>query len=504
MVSWLATFSNKLIYRSILTCLAVACASSCELQTNASTTPDTTSPPHYQKWADVRLDSLDDISIEALRARQYESIIRIETQLGGGDDDSAYQQHFSSDGSAVYKSFMASYHSDGQRIYTRIDVPASAPTVNGYPVMVLVHGWVGIDDAPGFDFGYKADSLYSRYIDAFVDAGYMVLTPGWRGHGTVDNKAADGIEFMQSWDNGSYISPVFYAIDVLNLVDGLQSIQSIDWKSLGFETGATPRADTQKIHLAGHSQGGDSALTVLAVSGENSSLKNKVTSASIWSGCFATRFDQALMYGPMATTLEAFMSGDGNWTGSSKGQDGSENPNFVFAWPPDWIGTVDIHSPEWSWQKDNWKLASVAESLQIKFSEMYDAVNRNVADINDARFEIEINEAGKAVVRHDPRIVDAMNRISAFNYAQYLTEPVSFHHSDQDYYSVPDWNSGLSDRINAIGGNSRDFTYAGNTHSLLISKHEWFSPKGTTEGFEAMLLHDLNLAETTGNQPTND
>jgi hypothetical protein len=326
----------------------------------------------------------------------------------------------------------------------------------------------------------------------------MVLTPGWRGHGTVNKVPADGIEFMQTWDNGSYISPVYYAIDVLNLIDGLQSIENADWKSQGFETGSTPRADTHKIHVTGHSQGGDSALTVLAVSGENSLLKNKVSSASIWSGCFGTRFDQASIYGPMATTLEAFMSGDGTWTGSSTGQDGSENPNFVFAWPPDWIGTLDIHSPEWTWQADNWKLRSVAESLQIKFSAMYDAVNQNVADINDAHFEIEADESGKAIVRHDPRIVDAMYKISAYNYEQYLTEPILFHHSDQDYYSIPAWNSDLSRRINANGGSSLDFTYTGNTHSLLISKHEWFSPKGTEEGFKAMLLHDLSLAENGG------
>lgn len=396
---------------------------------------------------------------------------------------------------------MASYQSDGQRIYSRIDVPASEPPEDGYPVMVFVHGWVGIEDAPTFDFGYQAESLYSRYIDTFVDAGYMVLTPGWRGHGTVNNVPADGIEFMQTWDNGSYISPVFYAIDVLNLIDGLQSIENADWKSQGFKTDNTPRADIHKIHLTGHSQGGDSALTVLAVSGENSLLKNRVSSASIWSGCFGTRFDQASIYGPMATTLEAFISGDGTWTGSSTGQSGAENPNFIFAWPPDWIGTLDIHSPEWNWQTDNWKLGTVAESLQIKFSEMYDAVNQNVADINDAHFEIETNESGKAIARHDPRIVDAMYKISAYNYEQYLTEPISFHHSDRDYYSIPGWNSDLSGRINANGGNSLDFTYTGNTHSLLISKHDWFSPKGTTEGFKAMLLHDLNLAKNSGSQP---
>lgn len=265
---------------------------------------------------------------------------------------------------------------------------------------------------------------------------------------------------------------------------------------MGVEGTETPRVNHRKIHVTGHSQGGDSALTVMAVSGENSTLKNAVHSGSLWSGCFGTRFAQAGIYGPMATTLEAFMSGDGSWTGSAEGRDGSINPNFVFAWPSDWIGTLDTNSPDWSWQADNWKLKTVAESLEIKFSEMYNAINKNVENINDASFKIEQDNNGKAIVRHDPRIVEAMHRISAFNYEQYLTEPLLFHHSDQDYYSIPEWNAALSARINYSGGNSHDFTYPANTHSLLISKHEWFSKKGTREGFETMVSHDLNLLDS--------
>jgi dienelactone hydrolase len=494
-VHWLSPRLKKLIASTAFSCCILSGTNACTH--NAGNSPSPAETVHYHKWEDVHLDSLADISIESLRKRRYQSVINIESRLDNTDKGLEYQQHYSSDGSPVYNTYLASYISDGNRVYSRIDIPSTAPPKEGYPVMVFVHGWIGTNDAQEFDFGYKAGSLYSRYIDAFVDAGYLVLTPGWRGHGKVNGIPAEGIEFMQTWDNGSYISPIFYAIDVLNLVDGIQTIEQINWQDWGIENDRTPRVDHRKIHVNGHSQGGDSALTVLAVSGENSLLKNRVSSASIWSGCFGTRFDQASIYGPMATTLEAFMSGDGTWTGSSMGRDDSENPNFVFAWPPDWIGTLDIHSPEWTWQVDNWKLRSVAESLQIKFSEMYDAVNQNVADIDNAHFSIETNESGKAIVRHDPRIVDAMYKISAYNYEQYLTEPIFFHHSDQDYYSIPSWNSDLSGRINANGGSSLDFTYIGNTHSLLISKHEWFSPRETTEGFKAMLLQDLNLAETS-------
>jgi len=300
------------------------CIGACEAQTGTGTS----------------IDSLADLSIQALRARPYGSTLNIETRLGSAGDDSEYNRSFSMDGSLPYNTYIASYNSDGNRIYSRVDVPASPPPPEGYPVMIFVHGWVGLMGAPEFDFGYKADSLYARYIDAFVDAGFLVLTPGWRGHGTVDGIPAEGIEFMQTWDNGSYLSPMFYAIDVLNLVDGIQTIDDIDWASWGIYDGNIPRVNRSKIHVTGHSQGGDSALTVLAVSGEGSTLNNVVSTGSMWSACFGTRFAQASTYGPMATSLEAFMSGDGTWTGSAVGKDNSINSNFVFAWPPDWIGTL--------------------------------------------------------------------------------------------------------------------------------------------------------------------
>jgi dienelactone hydrolase len=457
---------------------------------------------HYQKWADPQLDSLADVSIDALRARHYGSIIRIETRLGAADGKSDYDLHYSTDGSPAYNSYLASYQSDGLRIYSRVDVPPSPPPEDGYPVMIFVHGWVGKDTASEFDFHYKAGSQYSRYIDAFVDAGYLVLTPGLRGHGTVNSIPAEGIEFLQAWDNGSYINPVFYAIDILNLIDGIQSLDTTDWTNWGYQNSSLPRVNPSIIHINGHSQGGDAALMVMAVSGEGSTLMNAVSSGSLWSGCFGTRFDQVQTYGPMMSTIEAFVSGDGTWTGSAVGRDGSINPNFVFAWPPDWIGTVDTDSLDWTWQANYWKLKTVAEALQMKFSQMYDAVNKNAQDINDAAFEIVILDDGKVEVIHDPRIVSAMYAIGAYNSEQYLTEPLLLHHSDQDYYSIPDWNADLSARINASGGNSRDYKYTGNTHSLLVSQHEWFNKEGIVEGFGTMIERDLDLSKSTGPETT--
>jgi len=476
------------------------CLGSCAGHTDLGINGIPLEPIHYQKWADTQLDSLADVSVEALRARHYGSVIHLETRLGAADDKSDYDLHFSADGTPAYNSYLASYQSDGLRVYSRVDIPSSPQPEDGYPVMIFIHGWVGKDDAPEFNFGYKAGSQYSRYIDAFVDAGYVVLTPGLRGHGTVNGILAEGIEFLQAWDNGSYVNPVFYAIDVLNLIDGIQSLNTARWDKWGYQHSPSPRVNPAIIHVNGHSQGGDAALMAMAVSGEGSALRNAVSSGSLWSGCFGARLDQVHIYAPMISTLEAFMSGDGTWTGSAVGHDGSINPNFVFAWPPDWIGTVDTNSPEWTWQADYWKLETVAEALQLKFSQMYDAVNKNAEDIDDATFEVVILDDGKVEVIHDPRIVSAMYAIGAYNSEQYLTEPLLLHHSDQDYYSIPDWNADLSARINASGGNSQDFNYTGNTHSLLVSQHEWFNKEGVVEGFFTMIERDLDLLNKAGTE----
>ncbi len=98
----------------------------------------------------------------------------------------------------------------------------------GYPVVLFIHGWVGIEGAPSSNFYLDGDGNYQEMIASYVDAGFVVFTPGWRGHGTVTGVPADGIEFMEAWDNGSYLSPMFYAIDVLNLLDSLSTFDNAE------------------------------------------------------------------------------------------------------------------------------------------------------------------------------------------------------------------------------------------------------------------------------------
>jgi pimeloyl-ACP methyl ester carboxylesterase len=359
--------------------------------------------------------------------------------------------------------------------------------------VVFAHGWIGQKAAANYDFGYNTTSLYGDLINRYVAAGFVVLAPGFRGHGTVDGIAAAGMEWMQAWDNGSYLMPSFYAVDVLNLLEGLAAFNTDEWKHRGYDHALLPRLDLDSVNLLAHSQGGDVALTVLAVAGEGSNLAQAVHAASIWSGNIPDRFTQANTFGPMGSTLEAFMSGDGSWTGSATGRDGSTNPNFVFPWPSDWINTLDTQSTEWTWQAQQWSTPTVAQALEDKYSEMYDTLNTCVDDIQTARPQTSIDSSGKISYIHPREIAVAMKKIGGYAATPWLKEPLFLHTSDRDYYSLPEWNRELVNSINEEGGSARHFVYRHNTHSLKASEYDWFSPPGTPDGLPTAVNRDIEF-----------
>ncbi len=420
------------------------------------------SSTHLHALGNARINSLDELSIDSLRSRDYDSTIHIEEAVP----------------TTGFKSYLASYRSDGLQVYTRIDVPETPEPDAGFPVVIFIHGWRGIDDAPSLDFYYDPESYYYKTIEGYRKAGFIVFTPGLRGHGTVNGKPAEGIEYMAAWDNGSYLSPVFYAIDVLNLLEGLDSLR-------------VANIDTQRINLSGHSQGGDTALFVLAATGEGSRVRQQVNAASIWSGTFPPRFTQLQSYAPMQQTPQAFMSGDDTWTGRATAPDGSVNPHFIFGYPPDWIETVNVD--EWTWQNESWAVSSVGEVLRSKLDQMYDAINQGVDDIDNATYILSVNESSKATIRHDPRVKLAMSNIDVFGKAQYLTEPLALQYSDQDFYSFPLWNEQLCEQMSKAGNPCYEFEYAQNTHSLDVSKHRWFSGEHVQAGWPLALRRDIAL-----------
>ena len=439
------------------------------------------------------ISSLESLSIAALRSRQYQSSPSLIKPLGGNDGLSEYARHYSVDGTAPFQSYMVSYQSDLRNVYARLDIPSTPMPVKGYPVIVFAHGWVGQEKALNYNFGYDLTSLVGELINGYVDAGFIVITPGYLGHGTVDGAQAEGFEMMQSWDNATYLAPTFYAIDLLNLVEGLSFLNSTDWKKWAGNKALIPKANLSAINLSGHSQGGDVALTALAVSGEDSSIKNTFAAASIWSGNIPSRFTQLETFASMATTLQAFVSGDGTWTGTAKGRDNSINQSFIFPWPSDYIGTPDTSSPDWTWQSEQWAEPSVESVVRSRYKIMYDRINAQVEDSEALSISIGIDDVGKLKVKHPLKFEQQILAIGGFAAVEFLTEPLVLHCSDRDYYSMPSWNLDLAKRITQQGGNAKAFIYNGNTHGLKRSQYSWFSPDDTADGFPQAIKRDILL-----------
>jgi hypothetical protein len=170
------------------------------------------------------------------------------------------------------------------------------------------------------------------------------------------------------------------------------------------------------------------------------------------------------------------------------------NPNFVFGYPPNWIGTLD--QSEWTWQADFWVEPSVRAAVETKLGEMYDAINAGAGDMGDLVYSVADAADGTFDVMHDPRLVAAMAGIGAYDQPQWMTEPVALHFSDRDFYSIPDWNRTFCDRIAAAGGACMAYEYPGATHALRVADQDWFSPAGTEDGLPVMQRRDKALFST--------
>jgi uncharacterized protein len=158
------------------------------------------------------------LTIPAQRARRYPGgEIKVEEELGdqGG-----------------YRLSRISYPSDGYRIYGLMAMPTTSRPVLGYPVVLLVHGFMPPD-------AYRTTGPeYMPYMQALANHGYAVIKPDLRGHG-------------QSWGlaRGAYFSPDYNA-DILNLAASLRTHRALNPQAVG---------------LFGHSMGGNVVLDSLVI-----------------------------------------------------------------------------------------------------------------------------------------------------------------------------------------------------------------------------------------------
>ena len=161
--------------------------------------------------------TLHPLTIRAMRQRDYPgSDVTIEDVLDPGVN---------------YARYLASYQSEGLRIFALLTVPNGERPVDGWPVIIFNHGFIPPDE-------YSTTERYVAYVDSRARHGYIVFRPDYRGHGDSDGVAS-----------GAYGSPD-YVVDVLNAVATMRRY---------------PQADPERIGMWGHSMGGYITLRAMVI-----------------------------------------------------------------------------------------------------------------------------------------------------------------------------------------------------------------------------------------------
>lgn len=181
--------------------------------------------------------NLDPLTIEAMRNKSYPgSHLVIEQTLTAGSN---------------YKQYIASYLSDGLKIYGFLTIPNGDKPKSGWPVIIFNHGYIPPSS-------YVTTERYVAYVEAFARNGYIVFKADYRGHGN-----------SQGQPEGAYYSPA-YTVDVLNALSTLKRYQD---------------ANPNKIGMWGHSMGGNITLRSLVV------VPNDIKATVIWGGVVGTYDD---------------------------------------------------------------------------------------------------------------------------------------------------------------------------------------------------------------------
>lgn len=131
-----------------------------------------------------------------------------------------------------YQRFIASYFSDGYKIYGLLTIPNESKNNEKFPIILFLHGYLPPKE-------YKTLERYVAYQDGLAKSGYITFKPDLRGHGESEGKSVVS--------NFAYD----YVSDSLNAIASLQTL---------------PQANQQKIGVWGHSMGGGIGLRSIIAS----------------------------------------------------------------------------------------------------------------------------------------------------------------------------------------------------------------------------------------------
>lgn len=149
-----------------------------------------------------------------------------------------------------YRQYIASYQSDGNKVFGLLTVPISENANEKFPVIIFNHGYIQPEQ-------YRTTEKYVAYVDYFARNGYIVFKPDYRGHGQ-----SEGLP------QGAYYSTA-YTRDVLHAVSAIKQYE---------------RADSARIGMWGHSMGGHITLRSMVTTKD-------IKAGVIWGGVVASYED---------------------------------------------------------------------------------------------------------------------------------------------------------------------------------------------------------------------
>ena len=183
--------------------------------------PDATEEAPFELGLELTVDALRKMEIEG-------SDIALEQNLENG---------------ANYARYIASYKSEGNRIYGLLTIPFGDVPEGGFKAIVFNHGFI----PPAT---YVTTERYIAYVDALARSGFVVFKIDMRGHGNSEGEP-----------QGSYFSPG-YTIDAITALKSLQKLEMVDPDGIG---------------MWGHSMAGNLVLRAML-------MEPDIKAGVIWAG----------------------------------------------------------------------------------------------------------------------------------------------------------------------------------------------------------------------------
>ncbi len=141
------------------------------------------------------------MSIKYLRSQEFSGgDFVIEKQLGNGTN---------------YKQYIASYRSEGLRIFGLLTVPLADKPANGFPAILFIHGYI-----PPKQYSTTGD--YPTYQARLARAGFVTFKPDLRGHGDSEGEPVSA-HYSEK-----------YVIDTLSALDSLKRYAEVDPLRIGY------------------------------------------------------------------------------------------------------------------------------------------------------------------------------------------------------------------------------------------------------------------------------